>query len=432
MRTIALFILGVGFLSGNEALDLIEEEVTGRPYVPLQVVEPKKDLPETSELEGVDAPKKKLLHLMPSPWLDRRPQPLATFENPEGVVTEASFGGLVEASYQRSKQQGGAQSVPTSSAASLRRARFTAMLHLQYATTLEASGLLDEAGWAGVDRLSLRHYFRPDTAVTVGKFRPAFGHFYATDPSVRELPELPSFTAQTAPGNTLGVYLDHGWANWEVGGGWFSGDLESNVPGVSGSGFLMGHLSQTFFKSQEKEEFSRWYLSGLWNFEENRSETLSGGSRQVLTSGLQFQSGLTDIVGELTLAHGGELGSAWGLTAKGSRWMMRDVLKLVTRYHYAGAGDSATKQRSGQPLSDFGALRVALDVPAADSDALGVGLGEGGLRANELHQIYAGLNLYLLDPHLTLRAGGEYTYLRTRMGESLQAWNLLTSVRATF
>ena len=414
--------------TANDLLDLIEETVGGRTYIPVEVT-PADQLEKPAEEAQPEAEKKEI-EVVPTPWLRPRHRSLAIADDGfGGGVTFASFGGDVEYGYDSP-----GLGPDRSGGGSLRRARFTGLMGLFYKGTAEASVLLDEDGkWGGVDRLSLRYYVADDIAVTAGKFRPPVGYFYATDPTHREIPTLPTLTRQVAPGNSTGIYADGYGTNWDWGAGWFSGDLSRNIPGISGSGYFVGHLGYTFYRKPEESEVSRWYFDWTYNNEGDSSEAIAGGSRHIWMTGLHFLRGGNSLVGELTVAHGGDLGSVWGLTLQDSWWLYKDHLKLVARYQYASAGDSAVDLSNMAPTGDdLGALEVGYGIADAGSESRRYSPGRDSVRANEFHSLYAGVNWHFLQQHARLHTGAEYNLYDTRAGDSESGWNFLSGLQVTF
>ena len=410
----------------NDLLDLIEETVTGRTYIPVEVTPANElDKPKVVEAEK----DKKEVEVVPTPWLRPRHRSLATADDGFGRgVTFASFGGDAEYSYQSP-----GLGPDRSGGGSLRRARFTGLMGLFYKGTAEASVLVEEdSSWGGVDRLSMRYYAADDIAVTAGKFRPPVGYFYATDPTMREIPTLPALTRQVAPGNSTGIYVDGYGTNLDWGLGWFSGDLDKNIPGISGSGYFVGHLGYTFYRKPEETEVSRWYLDWTYNNEGDSSEAIAGGSRHVWMTGLHFLRNGHSLVGELTVAHGGELGSAWGLTLQDSWWLYQDHLKLVARYQYVSAGDSAVDPAMVTGPDDLGALEIGYGAPNSGSGATRYSAGRDTVRANEFHSLYAGVNWNFLEQHARLHTGAEYNLYDTRAGDSESGWNFLSGLQVKF
>jgi len=205
-----------------------------------------------------------------------------------------------------------------------------------------------------------------------------------------------------------------------------------NVPGVDGSGFGMRHVGYTFYKKDAGQEFSRWYFDLIWNFEGNKSDAIDGGSRQMIATGLQFLKDDYEVVGEFALAHGGDVGSLWGLTVQGSYWVADDLVKLVGRYHYAGAGDATLVDPDMAAPSDLGAIQVGYGIARPGSDAQGVGLPATVVYADEFHSFYAGVNLHLLEKYSIVHAGAEYSITKNRSDENTSSWMLLTGMRVAF
>lgn len=316
-----------------------------------------------------------------------------------------------------------------------RRARLGARIRAFGNTDIEAMGeIAGSRNHSGIERLSARTEFLPESGVTYGKFRPNFSAEYRQEPEFSPYPDRSMLTNMIAPHSTLGISFDHRRGDWEYGAGWFSSDYNPNIPSFEGNGLLSFNLARTLVSAGEKSlTRTRWHVDYLHNLDGGKSGSLprygvAGRSsangdqlvaanpafRHLFSTGFTLEQDRFTFLGDFMLAKGDT--TAWGVTLAPTWWAIPGVLNIVGRYHYAGSDDPAALIATMGPSAD----------PAFDSSPFFVG--------DEYHSFYLGTNAHLYQNRLLFMSGLERVILDDEAGAGFntEAWIWHTGIKASF
>ncbi|MEM9081500.1 MAG: hypothetical protein AAGC74_12500 [Verrucomicrobiota bacterium] len=429
--TVVLMIClaGASGLLANEALDLLEGKISEEDLTLSGLLEDEEREPaagpepkQKTEVKTVDYSRR---------WRRSLP-PLVTFETDatEPVVQAVAIDGLAEWGYVTGtiERDGGTPDEDLDDN-QLRRLRLGGMIRAFYNTDLEGRVVVDGSGYQGIDTLKATVQVNEGLKVEAGKFRPPFTQEYRRDPEVRIAPGLSPIVAQVAPANTLGVKLTGLSGPWEMGLGWFSGEVDKSLPGFGGSGFILASLAYQFSglppesaESTGEEVLSthqRWYVDYIHNLDDGQPGSVPRGYEHVLATGIEVSSGDFDFSGDFVLANG-PVDTAWGMSLMGRYWLLRDALRFVGRYGYADT-------------DDIGGLSVGYGVPNASGDSRQPLAGYSTIQTgDELHSFYGGLDWHVIEDYLMFTTGVEYRVLKNQNADELSSWLWHSGARVVF
>ena len=400
-------------LTANEALDLLEgkDESAGWTVAPVA----SGGGGSGEQVEGGPGPARD--------WdYDRRsmrylPPLFSVYQNDDNeFVQRVSFDGLLEWRTEDGSYE--PDNAPKSDLddTGVRRARLGARVRAFYNTDFEARAVFDDDDYQGIDSLRATVDVADGVAVSVGKYRPPFSGEYSLDPAVRVTPEIGQLSRQIAPANTLGAMVAVQAGGWDYAAGYFSGDVDKDIPDLDGDGFILGKVAYTFqgpplspdnAESPGSDTYQRWYLDYIYNLNRDDSSSIPLAYQHLASTGVEVSSERMDLLVDLMLANG-DVNTAWGLTVLGSYWLYEDAVQIVGRYHYADTDD------------DNG-LIVGYGIGSAIGDSTQPQTYPTTFTADELHSFYFGLNFYFFENYIILNTGIEYQLLKDDDDSALDA-----------
>ncbi|MGJ8724996.1 MAG: porin [Roseibacillus sp.] len=415
--------------TANEALDLLEGKISAEEVTVTELLKEKKE-------ESVEAEWKKKEKVLRDDrdysqrWKNRLAPIGVVYENGDNpLVQRVAIDGLAEWGITAGEIEPDRGATTKLNDSQLKRLRLGGMMRAFYNTDLEGRVVADGDGYQGVDTLKATVQVNEALTVEAGKFRPPFSQEYRQDPNVRVAPGLSPIVAQMAPSNTMGVRVGVVNGPWEAGLGWFSGDLDKNIPGFDGGGFVLANLSYTFdgelVVGWEDEDavappgHQRWHLDYLYNTSEKEGGSLPNSYRHLVSTGIEVSSGDFDFGGDFLLANG-DVDTAWGMTLTGRYWLVEDAIRMVGRYNYADTDDP-------------GGLSVGYGVPGALGDSTQPLLGYSNvLQGDEFHSFYLGLDWHVLQDYLMFSTGVELKLLKDEINGDNSGLFWHTGGRAAF
>lgn len=316
-----------------------------------------------------------------------------------------------------------------------RRARLGARIKAFNNTDIEAIGeFTGDSPNRGIERLQARTQLPKDYYVSYGKMRPTFTTEYSTEAQRAKIAENSFLVNMLSPASTLGVVVGKDTNDWDWSLGWFSSDLDGQIPKLQGNGSIAASIAHesTNTSADGKSSRTRWHADYINNMDRKNSETiprynltgrLSANGNQVIanpayrhlfSSGVQLVQGKFGFAGDFMIAHGDT--AAWGFSITPTYWAIPSRLQLVGRYHFAG-----TDEAGGL----VGGLGNQAD-PFFDRGPVFVG--------NEVHSFYLGANVHLYKDEIVLMNGVERVELddQTGGGFDADAWIFHTGARLSF
>lgn len=396
--------------NANEALDLLEGRITEDEVTVTELLKPSEEEVALEEAQAAAEEEARVLRDTrdySGRWKEQL-TPLGVVYEDEGntIIQRIAIDGLVEYGLTNGDLEADQGGSTDGGESRLKRARLGAMVQAFYNTDLEARVVADDDGYQGIDTLKATIEFNEALELEVGKFRAPFGQDFRLDPNVRHSIGLSRLSTQLSPGNTLGVQLNVYDGPWDFGLGYYSGDLDENLPGLE-RGFVLANIGYTLLGASapnpEDENarvppgYQRWYLDYIFNTDPDNSENLAG-VEHLLSTGVATSAGRFDFDGEFILANGPDT-SAWGLNLVARHWLLEDAIRLVGRYSYADSDDP-------------GGIFLGLGVEGAEGDTTQALAGfDTVVAGDELHSFYLGLDWHILQDYLLITTGLEYTFL---------------------
>lgn len=290
------------------------------------------------------------------------------------------------------------------------RLRIGGLIRALYSVDIEGQVMLDsDLDYQGIETFQARGYFNRHVYYSVGKARVPFSYNNTLDPTRRRIARLPALTAQLAPANTLGVLFegtsngDNGVFSWGL--GWYSGEVDRNLSGLGGDGFLLakvGYFVPTTVDDSEGgnhlyRNYQHWHFDYIHNFDGASSMSARSGHDHIVSTGLELRVDRADLSLGVLFATGGA-STVWGANVEAGYWIMDGAVRLVGRYQYADSNDANAL------VVGFGPGAVASEVGLPYNYSL-------SYTGDSYGSIYLGADFHLYGDNAVLSAGVEYQVL---------------------